>query len=131
MHPSVLHTASPTKSQPQQTQPAILRFVRDLPPPEVILKRWSPLNDVKNPILLANQMPVVDVVRGTSGQTRRFGFEPDDTDLPKTAAWPVLFFDALNEDRARRARCLEITAGHATVIESAHDVILSYPEGVT
>ncbi|MBV71248.1 MAG: hypothetical protein CMH52_07850 [Myxococcales bacterium] len=110
-------------------EPAVLRFEQELPPPEVVLERWSPLRDSSQPILLANQAPVVDLIRGPSGQTRRFGFSPDETDIPKTAAWPVLFFDALNQDRERRSRCLEIRAGHATVLSSPDDVRLSHPGG--
>ncbi|MEE2758122.1 MAG: VWA domain-containing protein [Myxococcota bacterium] len=117
------------ESKPEKLQPAILRFERDLPPPEVVLKHWSPLPNSSGPILLANHAPVVDMIRGPSGQTRRFGFSPDETDIPKTAAWPVLFFDALNHDRARRSRCLEISAGHATVLSSLNDVRLTYPDG--
>jgi Mg-chelatase subunit ChlD len=82
-----------------------------LPPPGAVVRRWRPLAPAGDPVLRAGDEVVADRTDGPAGAARRFGFDPADSDLPDTAAWPVLFAQALDEDRAARARCVPHEAG--------------------
>ena len=72
---------------------------------------------------------VADRVDSPDARFRRFGFEPDDTGLPESAAWPVLFYDALEEDRARRSKCKEVMAGSSMLLWSENPVDVHAPGG--
>ena len=106
-----------------------LRFAGGLPAPGVLVNHWSPLPQGGKPLMFAGQKTIVDVLTGPAGQTRRFGFSPSATELPKTAAWPVLFLDASLVDRAATARCREVTAGETVVVAASAPVRLQRPDG--
>ncbi|MGC6417282.1 MAG: VWA domain-containing protein [Bradymonadia bacterium] len=108
---------------------APLRFADRLPAPGVLVNHWSPLPRGGEPLMLAGQQTIVDVLTGPAGQTRRFGFNPSATELPKTAAWPVLFLEASLIDRAATARCREVTAGETVMIATSAPVQLRRPDG--
>lgn len=85
---------------------APLWFAAALPPPGAVVRRWQALPPGPTRAeLFAGDRIVVDQGSDPTGYSRRFGFDPADTDLTETAGWPVLFLDALDHDRAMRSPC--------------------------
>ncbi|MEZ4430959.1 MAG: BatA domain-containing protein [bacterium] len=101
---------------------APLWFAAPLPPPGAIVRRWRPLDDSGAPVLYAADGVVADHGTGPAGASRRFGFDPADSDLPATAGWPVLWIDALDADRAARGGCVMHAADGPLVVASAGPV---------
>lgn len=112
-----------------QAGAAPLYFAGRLPPPGAIAARWRGLSAGGEPILFAADRVAADRVSGRWGAARRFGFAPADTDLPRTAGWPVLFVDALAADRAARARCRVHVAGRPLLLRAPGPVELVDPQG--
>ncbi len=102
-----------------------------LPAPGAVVRRWGPLPDPGTPLLRAGDAVVVDRRSGPEGAAIRLGFDPADSDLPATAAWPVLFYDALEHDRAERARCRVHEAGAPLRLATADPVEVTAPDGRT
>lgn len=96
---------------------APLWFAADLPPPGAVARRWQPVRG-GDPVLYAGDEVVADHTTGPHGATRRFGFDPADTDLVETAGWPVLWLDALDADRAARGRCVVHRASGPLLVAS-------------
>lgn len=107
---------------------APLWFAADLPPPGAVARRWRPLRGGE-PILHAADEVVVDRTTGLHGATRRFGFDPADTDLIETAGWPVLWLDALDADRSARGRCVIHRAGRPLRVAAHGPVAVLDPLG--
>ncbi len=101
-----------------------------LPSPGAVARRWAPLSAPATPVLYAGDAVVADHREGLDGAARRFGFDPADTDLPDTAGWPVLFLDAVDADRAARARCRAHSAGRPLLLAASAPVTVHAPGGV-
>ncbi|MEE2789760.1 MAG: VWA domain-containing protein [Myxococcota bacterium] len=108
---------------------APLWFEGDLPDPQAVARRWQALESPGRIVMRAGGRAVVDVLDGPSGRTRRFGFQPADTDLTQTAAWPVVFFDALEADRRARNRCRTHVAGQDLTVFSDREIQVTYDGG--
>ncbi|MCB9548926.1 MAG: VWA domain-containing protein [Myxococcales bacterium] len=78
-------------------------------------------------LLFAGAAPVVDRGEGPAGVGVRFGFLPEDTDLPDTAGWPVLFVDLLERDRS--GPCRVHAAGRPLLLQAEADVTVTGPAG--
>lgn len=108
---------------------APLVFAGRVPPPGAVVRRWRALADPGRPVLFAGDAVVADHRAGPAGAARRFGFAPEDSDLPGTAGWPVLFFDALEADRAARVPCRTHEAGRALLLAVDAPVTVTAPDG--
>lgn len=109
--------------------PAPLAFARRHPPPGAVARRWRPLDQPAQVLVFAGDAPVIDHGEGSQGAGVRFGFTMDDTDLPTTAGWPVLFADLLEATRFDRARCRPHEAGGALLVQADGPVELTDPAG--
>ena len=109
--------------------PAPLLFARHHPPPGAVARRWHPLAEAADVLVFAGDAPVIDRREGPAGGGVRFGFLPEDTDLPATAGWPVLFADLIEAQRWTRARCRTQVAGRSLVVQATAAVELVDPAG--
>ena len=91
-------------------------FASGLPPPGAVVRRWRPLDGSGAAVLFAGDAVVVDHGTGVAGASRRFGFDPAESDLPATAGWPVLWQDMVDADRAARGGCVVHRADRALVV---------------
>ena len=130
-HPFIeFKTTFSFEAQPTHGMAAVW-FASDLPVPDAALRRWRPIRNPGVPILLADDLVAADVHDGPEGRVRRFGFAPGDTDLHESAAWPALFYDAMNDDRARRSRCRTAIAGSTVILAAEQSVTMNGPSGQT
>lgn len=100
-----------------------------LPPPGAVAERWRALPDDGEPLYFAGDAPVIDFVGGIDGAGVRFGFRLDDTDLPATAGWPVLFDGLLTRARRERSRCRVVEAGRSVLLASDEPAVVTGPHG--
>lgn len=112
---------------------APLSFAHELPAPGASVHRWRPLQARGEVWLHAEDEPVVTQAAGREGAVVRFGFEPEQSDLPESAAWPVLFEEILQRARGLHSRCRVHRAEARLVIDTApgQAVRLTSPQGQT